>query len=199
MFCPNCGKPVEEEAKFCPYCGAGLVPGASPAQLSTGVAWQAAQTMIVQTWAGGASLALMASYMVFNAVVYGLGALLIWMTAGATAGISGAMGGIIGGETPSPVGELRRTETLLALLSVVLIVGAILAGASATGLFARRRWGRTVTRTFLGLDVILNLGLLLLIFSPAVLIRTLFAVGVAVLIWIHLGHPRVEALLKAEE
>ena len=36
MFCPNCGKPVQNDMKFCPYCGTNLqsIGNVSPAALS---------------------------------------------------------------------------------------------------------------------------------------------------------------------
>jgi len=29
VFCPSCGKTVDDKASFCPFCGAALRPGSS--------------------------------------------------------------------------------------------------------------------------------------------------------------------------
>ncbi len=200
MFCPKCGKQVEDDAKFCLACGAVLAIGATSGQPSAQDVWRAAQTTLAQSWAGGASLTLIAVYMVLNTLYYGIGAFLLGIMAVVPESLAGIAGNIVGGQmSPSEIGAVRGIGVLLSLGNVLSVAGTVLAGAGAIGIFTRQLWGRMVTRAFLVLDVVLSIISLLVGFSAAVFTLVLFNVGVAVFIWIHLSHPRVEALLKPEQ
>ncbi len=196
MFCPKCGRQIEGAAKFCPSCGAPLEPGATAATRTAEVMWEAAKTTIAQVWVGEASLTLIAVYMVFNAVFYGLQALISYFLTGIAVGIVEASVREIGIGVPA---EIRRAAAGMSFGFAALTVATVLAGTGAAGLFARRLWGRMATRAFLVLQVVLAIVSMLMVFSTATFIIMLFTVVIAIFIWIHLSHPKVEALLKPKE
>lgn len=188
MFCPECGKTVEEGTVFCPNCGAKVIDtlhAVSPLIKSIRKPMGVVFIVILTTFTG---LTTMIGGALLNIIVYGgLGIL----------GETPFGGDLFGGVLAERIGEAEWALFLLGLAGNFLLYFGIFEITAACGIWSLVEWGRKLAVVL----YILGIPLYFLSFigkrlSIGLVVLGLIEIAVTVAIILYLSKPDVRKLFQ---